>query len=213
VQQRAGRYDTEPGGLGVGVSIGLGSLGSAVDDQRVAPGLRRRPQQSDVTAVGEVLAGVAADEPDVEYRPGTFRAVRKIVQNWLDRHGVYAVAVVNGVETGRLPVANVVITPARESVVRVGTKPGTEMPPVSDGSIWDAIAGFEAGGNWAINTGNGYYGGVQFDQGTWERSGGLRFAPRADLATRDEQITIAEVTRQRQGWGAWPVCSGRAGAS
>jgi uncharacterized protein YabE (DUF348 family) len=125
----------------------------------------------------------------------------------------YAVAVVNGVETGRLPVANVVITPARESVVRVGTKPGTELPPVSDGSIWDSIAGCEAGGNWAINTGNGYYGGVQFDQGTWERNGGLRFASRADLASREEQITVAEVTRERQGWGAWPVCSGRAGAS
>jgi uncharacterized protein YabE (DUF348 family) len=124
----------------------------------------------------------------------------------------YAVAIVNGVETGRLPVANVVITPARESVVRVGTKPGTEVPAVNDGSIWDAIAGCEAGGNWAINTGNGYYGGVQFDQGTWERNGGLRFASRADLASREEQITIAEVTRERQGWGAWPVCSGRAGA-
>lgn len=123
----------------------------------------------------------------------------------------YAVATVNGVETGRIPVANVVITPARESVVRVGTKPGTDVPPVVDGSIWDAIAGCEAGGNWAINTGNGYYGGVQFDQGTWERNGGLRFAARADLATREEQIAIAEVTRERQGWGAWPVCSGRAG--
>ncbi|WP_198938138.1 resuscitation-promoting factor [Mycobacterium sp. IS-836] len=124
----------------------------------------------------------------------------------------YAVATVNGVETGRIPVANVVITPSHESVVRVGTKPGTDVPPVIDGSIWDAIAGCEAGGNWAINTGNGYYGGVQFDQGTWERNGGLRFASRADLATREEQIAIAEVTRERQGWGAWPVCSGRAGA-
>lgn len=124
----------------------------------------------------------------------------------------FAVAKVNGVETGRLPVANKVVTPAREAVVRVGTKPGTEVPDVVDGDIWDAISRCEAGGNWAINTGNGYYGGVQFDQGTWERNGGLRYAPRADLATREEQITIAEVTRARQGWGAWPVCSGRAGA-
>ena len=125
----------------------------------------------------------------------------------------FAVATVNGVETGRLPIANTVITPAREAVVRVGTKPGTDVPTVTNGSIWDAIASCEAGGNWAINTGNGYYGGVQFDQGTWERNGGLRFAARADLATREEQITVAEVTRERQGWGAWPVCSGRAGAS
>ena len=62
-----------------------------------------------------------------------------------------------------------------------------------------------------INTGNGYYGGVQFDQNTWERQGGLRYAPRADLATREEQIAIAEVTRDRQGWGAWPSCTSRLG--
>jgi uncharacterized protein YabE (DUF348 family) len=124
----------------------------------------------------------------------------------------FAVAKVNGVETGRLPVANVVITPARDGVLRVGAKPGTEVPPVANGGVWDALSRCEAGGNWAINTGNGFYGGVQFDQNTWERQGGLRYAPRADLATREEQIAIAEVTRARQGWGAWPVCSGRIGA-
>jgi uncharacterized protein YabE (DUF348 family) len=125
----------------------------------------------------------------------------------------FTVSTVNGVEAGRLPVANTVVEPARDSVLRVGTKPGTEVPAVSNGSTWDAISRCEAGGNWAINTGNGYYGGVQFDQNTWERNGGLRYAQRADLATREEQIAIAEVTRARQGWGAWPVCSGRAGAS
>lgn len=124
----------------------------------------------------------------------------------------FSVAEVNGVETGRLPIANTVVTPAREAVLRVGTKPGTEVPEVGNGGVWDSIAGCEAGGNWAINTGNGFYGGVQFDQGTWEANGGLRYAPRADLATREEQIAIADVTRQRQGWGAWPVCSGRVGA-
>ncbi|MFV8173470.1 resuscitation-promoting factor [Mycolicibacterium peregrinum] len=124
----------------------------------------------------------------------------------------YAVAKVNGVETGRLPVANVVINPARDGVLRVGAKPGTEVPPVTNGSAWDALSQCEAGGNWAINTGNGFYGGVQFDQNTWERQGGLRYAPRADLATREEQIAIATVTQARQGWGAWPVCSGRIGA-
>jgi uncharacterized protein YabE (DUF348 family) len=124
----------------------------------------------------------------------------------------YAVSKVNGIETGRLPVASHVITQAHEAIVRVGTKPGTQVPNVGNGEIWDAISRCEAGGNWAINTGNGYYGGVQFDQNTWERNGGLRFAPRADMASREEQIAVAEVTRARQGWGAWPVCSGRAGA-
>jgi uncharacterized protein YabE (DUF348 family) len=125
----------------------------------------------------------------------------------------FAVSKINGIEIGRLPVANVVIDPARDGVLRVGAKPGTEVPPVSNGGTWDALAQCEAGGNWVINTGNGYFGGVQFDQNTWERNGGLRYATRADLATREEQIAIAEVTRARQGWGAWPVCSGRVGAS
>ena len=121
---------------------------------------------------------------------------------------VFAVATVNGAETGRLPVASTVIAPAREAVVRVGTKPGTAVPEVGNGARWDAIARCESSGNWAINTGNGYFGGLQFDQNTWERNGGLRYAERADLATREEQIAIAEVTRARQGWGAWPVCGG-----
>jgi uncharacterized protein YabE (DUF348 family) len=123
----------------------------------------------------------------------------------------FAVATTNGVETGRLPVANTVVTPARDAVARVGAKPGTEVPPVQNGATWDALASCESHGNWAINTGNGFFGGVQFDQNTWERQGGLRYAPRADLATREEQIAIAEVTRARQGWGAWPTCSARLG--
>lgn len=129
-----------------------------------------------------------------------------------DQDVTFAVSVVNGVETGRLPVANDVVTPAREAVVRIGAKPGTEVPPISNGATWDALASCEAGGKWSTNSGNGFYGGVQFDQNTWERSGGLRYAPRADLATREEQIAIASVTQARQGWGAWPVCSARLGA-
>ncbi len=124
----------------------------------------------------------------------------------------FDVSKVNGVETGRMPVSSEVVIPARDGVLRVGVKPGTEVPPVSNGAVWDALARCEAGGNWAINTGNGFFGGVQFDQNTWERNGGLRYAARADLATREEQIAIAEVTRARQGWGAWPTCSGRIGA-
>jgi uncharacterized protein YabE (DUF348 family)/transposase len=121
----------------------------------------------------------------------------------------FAVSIVNGVETGRRLVAHEVVTPARPLVMRIGAKPGTLVPPVSNGATWDALAACEAGSNWAINTGNGFFGGVQFDQNTWERHGGLRYAPRADLATREEQLAIAEVTRAEQGWGAWPVCGAR----
>ena len=121
----------------------------------------------------------------------------------------FAVSTVNGVETGRRLMAHDIVTPAKPSVVRIGAKPGTVVPRVTRGATWDALAACESGGNWAINTGNGFYGGVQFEQNTWERHGGLRYAPRADLATREEQLAIAEVTRARQGWGAWPVCSAR----
>jgi hypothetical protein len=76
---------------------------------------------------------------------------------------------------------------------------------------WDRLARCESGGNWHINTGNGFYGGLQFTQGTWIGHGGSRFAPRADLATREQQIIVGTHVARTQGWGAWPVCSRKAG--
>lgn len=76
---------------------------------------------------------------------------------------------------------------------------------------WDRLAECESGGNWRINTGNGFYGGLQFTQGTWVGHGGKKFAPRADLATREQQILVASHVAQTQGWGAWPSCSRKAG--
>ncbi|PIB06830.1 peptidoglycan-binding protein [Streptomyces sp. HG99] len=74
---------------------------------------------------------------------------------------------------------------------------------------WGCIAECESGGRWDANTGNGFYGGLQFWQPTWEAFGGFTFAPRADLATREEQIKVAEAVVAAQGWVAWPVCSKR----
>ncbi|MDR3656073.1 MAG: transglycosylase family protein [Mycobacterium sp.] len=71
---------------------------------------------------------------------------------------------------------------------------------------WDQVARCESGGNWAINTGNGYQGGLQFSQGTWASHGGGQYAPSAQLATKDQQIAVAERVLARQGRGAWPVC-------
>jgi len=76
---------------------------------------------------------------------------------------------------------------------------------------WDEVAECESGGNWEINTGNGYYGGLQFAQATWDEYRGQEFAPRADLATREEQIAVAERVLDGQGPGAWPTCGKRAG--
>jgi hypothetical protein len=71
---------------------------------------------------------------------------------------------------------------------------------------WDTVAACESSGNWAINTGNGYHGGLQFAPSTWSGYGGGEFAPVAYLATRDEQIVVAERVLAGQGKGAWPVC-------
>ena len=78
-------------------------------------------------------------------------------------------------------------------------------------SVWDAVAACESGGNWAINTGNGYYGGLQFSSSTWKSSGGTSFAARADQATKAEQILTAQHVLASQGPGAWPTCGARAG--
>jgi resuscitation-promoting factor RpfA len=71
---------------------------------------------------------------------------------------------------------------------------------------WDQVASCESGGNWAINTGNGYHGGLQFSQSTWAAHGGGEYAPSAQNASRDQQIAVAERVLASQGRGAWPVC-------
>ncbi|AZM51781.1 hypothetical protein DMA15_03615 [Streptomyces sp. WAC 01529] len=78
-------------------------------------------------------------------------------------------------------------------------------------SVWDKVAKCESGNRWNINTGNGYYGGLQFSASTWRAYGGAKYASRADLATKAQQIQIAEKVLKGQGPGAWPVCSKRAG--
>nr|NLI50173.1 LysM peptidoglycan-binding domain-containing protein [Propionibacterium sp.] len=81
----------------------------------------------------------------------------------------------------------------------------------ADLSVWDKVAQCESSGNWSINTGNGFYGGLQFTISTWNAFGGQEFAPRADLATKSEQIIVAQRTLAVQGPGAWPKCSIYAG--
>ncbi|WP_306423449.1 transglycosylase family protein [Streptomyces sp. JJ36] len=78
---------------------------------------------------------------------------------------------------------------------------------------WSCVAQCESSGRWDVNTGNGFYGGLQFQQSTWAGFGGLQYAPRADLATPAEQIAVARKVLAVQGWGAWPVCSRRYGLS
>ncbi|MBZ9644169.1 transglycosylase family protein [Streptomyces sp. PSKA30] len=90
---------------------------------------------------------------------------------------------------------------------------GTGNAAAADGGVWDRIAQCESGGNWHINTGNGYYGGLQFSADTWRAYGGTAYAPTADQASKEQQIAVATKVQRAQGWGAWPTCSVRAGAS
>lgn len=108
-----------------------------------------------------------------------------------------------------------VATKLAATTVALGTAatilaPNASAAPDSD---WDRLAQCEAGGNWQINTGNGYHGGLQFSPSTWRAYGGGQFAPFAFQATREQQIAIAEKVLAGQGWGAWPSCSARLGLS
>ncbi|MBN9795199.1 hypothetical protein DMP17_42445 [Pseudonocardia sp. TMWB2A] len=114
-------------------------------------------------------------------------------------------------------------TPATPRVVKVGTKKKVEeiiakakssAPAVSNGATWDKLAKCESGGDWNINTGNGYQGGLQFNKQTWQAYGGGQYAPTADQASREEQIAVAEkVKDDRGGYSAWPSCSSKLGLS
>ena len=108
------------------------------------------------------------------------------------------------------------VVPVAEPVAIAAAAPlaanaGAPAPAVSNGGTWDALAECESNGNWAINTGNGYYGGLQFSASTWNAYGGQQYASTANLATREQQIAIAEKVRAGQGWGAWPACSAKLG--
>ncbi len=96
---------------------------------------------------------------------------------------------------------------ARSSYKKTGTQPTASVSSIS-GGVWDRLAQCESGGNWSINTGNGYYGGLQFSLGTWRAVGGSGYP---NQASKSEQIARAEIVKARQGWGAWPACSAKLG--
>lgn len=137
---------------------------------------------------------------------------------------VYEVVKVDGQEESRTVVSETVVTEPVTGEVKVGTKAaapasssggngGGSAPSVADGSVWDQIAQCESGGNWAIDTGNGYSGGLQFNAQTWAAYGGTAYAPTAAGASREQQIEIASKVQAAQGWGAWPACTAKLGMS
>jgi len=106
--------------------------------------------------------------------------------------------------TPSTPPVDGVQQPAQDSTARVDNAADSD-------STWDRIAACESSGNWAIDTGNGYQGGLQFLESTWKEFGGTKYSASADKATKAQQIEIARHVQAAQGWGAWPVCSRKAG--
>jgi uncharacterized protein YabE (DUF348 family) len=132
----------------------------------------------------------------------------------------YQVKVVNGVKGEPQEILRKTIAAALPTITHVGTyvapakqsssssssgsSGGSSTPPPSTSGVdWDRIAQCESGGNWSINTGNGYYGGLQFDYSTWLSNGGGQYAQRADLATKAQQIAIANVVYSHRGLSPW----------
>ena len=128
------------------------------------------------------------------------------------RDVTYKIHFRNGEVVKRKTVRARVLTSPTSTVVKVGTQTAPAAAPAanyaSGSGAWDRIAQCESGGNWAANTGNGYYGGLQFSLGTWQAYGG---SGRPDQNSREQQIAVAERVRQAEGgYGAWPHCGKQA---
>lgn len=117
----------------------------------------------------------------------------------------YEITVVNGKVTKRVVITEVILRKASDQVLEVGTKTSANGVGLNlaRAAMWDRIARCESGGNWHINTGNGYYGGLQFNMAAWNSNGGRDFAARADLASRAEQITVANRYYAKAGTRPW----------
>jgi uncharacterized protein YabE (DUF348 family) len=164
----------------------------------------------------EPIAFTTTTVKDTTVAKGTTKVTTKGVDGV--KTNTFKVVTVDGVEESRTLVSST-DSPATAQVTTVGTKTAvtasatTAAPVASTGStagldlsnaaMWDKVAKCESGGNWHINTGNGYYGGLQFAQGTWIGHGGAQFAPRADLASREQQITVANRIYATSGLSQW----------
>ena len=193
----------------------LDALGAAYDENDVVkPGL-----DAPVTDGQRiVLTRVAVKEVHVPREPVQPQVIRREDSSMYEgetktvregtpgvRDVTYRVVLHNGQEVRRVVLSQSVVTAPVPTIVKVGTK---SAPAVSGGSVWDRIAQCESGGNWHANTGNGYYGGLQFSLGTWRAYGG---PSRPDLVSREQQIAITEKVRAASGgYGAWPVCGRQA---
>ena len=165
-----------------------------------------RPETVVVEAPAEYVDDDSLDEGEEEVREKGEQGETKVI---------HRTVTVNGKVESEGVAEEREVKKAKPALIARGTKQagntGAAAPAVASGSVWDSLAQCESGGNWAINTGNGFSGGLQFTPSTWAGHGGTAYAPSAHLATREQQIAIAERVQASQGWGAWPACTASLG--
>lgn len=185
-------------------------------DAQVTPNMQINLDRVEIVKDREIVDVKAPakyiDDPEMEEGTEEVREEGVLGEKQVIRHTV----LVNGQPEDTFVASAHETREAKPAVIVRGTKKaegntGAAAPAVANGSVWDSIAQCESGGDWSINTGNGYHGGLQFNPGTWAAYGGTAYAPTADQATREQQIAIAEKTQAAQGWGAWPACTAKLG--
>ncbi|WP_310470326.1 MULTISPECIES: transglycosylase family protein [unclassified Corynebacterium] len=190
---------------------------SALD--RVTPDLKEQIAHNTHIVINRVIEQdveevIEYDAPAAYFEdPHLDKGVEQVLQPGTPGHKRVSsiITLIDGVQTAQEIQSEEIIHTAIPATIARGTKPVISVPAVSSGSVWDKLAQCEAGGNWSINTGNGFSGGLQFAHSTWLGFGGAQYAPMAYLATREQQIEIAQKVQAVQGWGAWPACTSRMG--
>jgi resuscitation-promoting factor RpfB len=221
-----------------GANLDTDDVAEPIADTRLVNGaiVKIRRIEMKQETITQAVDHATTEEPDDTIVKGQKKTVTKGVAG--EKTQIFDVRYENGTEVSRAMLSEVVTKEPVTAVVRVGTKapapspspsaspsssgsssssssapPSSKpAPPISDEAVWDALAECESGGNWSINTGNGYYGGLQFSASTWKSVGGTQYAPLPHQATREQQIAAAIVLRDKTGgYGSWPACSRKLG--
>jgi uncharacterized protein YabE (DUF348 family) len=169
-----------------------------------------RVDASAASTVTETLPYSTEKTQSADLAEGETKVVQKGVNGTVEKK--YRTVSVDGREAQRTldsqtvtqaPVTEKILVGTKRAASSTGQNTGAGAPAVMNGAMWDKIAQCESSGNWAANTGNGYYGGLQFDISSWIANGGGQYAPNASLATREQQIAVANTYYAKAGLGPW----------
>ncbi|GER22698.1 transglycosylase [Zafaria cholistanensis] len=201
------------------ITVGKEDELSAKTGDEVVDGLKLKVVRVETKTKTETES-IAAGTTKVK-DPKLAKGTTKVLSEGKDgeRKLTYKVVVKDGKAVSTELVKTEVLTEAKDARIAVGTKQaassssggGTTAGAGGVSGAWAALAKCESGGNWAINTGNGYYGGLQFSLSSWQGVGGTKYAPYPHQATPAEQVAAAEKLRANGGWGHWPSCSAKLG--